>query len=197
MTNPGEAKPYYSLINASTHKVLGKYYVPNATALEQPAWNPRDGLVYISVPATVASPNGGEVAVINPAHLANPFVKAITIGSDCGPSGLAIDEARQIAALGCFGGAELLNLRNDQIVTTIAQVTDTDEVWFNPSESRFYYGSFTYGAHQSTLGVISSRTKQLVANVPLGMTGFHSAASVGNKVYVPIDGKGIVVYEAR
>jgi hypothetical protein len=90
-------------------------------------------------------------------HVANiiPHVGE-EIGSDCSPSGLAIDEGRQLAALGCFGGAELMNLRNGKIVATISQVTDTDEVWFNPSESRFYFGSFTYGDHQSALGVISA-----------------------------------------
>jgi hypothetical protein len=201
VTNPGETTPFYSLINATTHKVLGqgKYYVPNATALEQPTWNAKDGMVYMSVPATTASPNGGEVAVINPAHLANPFVKAITIGSDCGPSGLAIDQERQLAALGCAGGAELLNLHNDKIVATIPQVIDTDEVWFNPSESRYYFGSFTDGSHQSALGVISSSTRQFVTNVELGQNGFHSVAADpnNNKVFMPIDGKGIVVYKAK
>ncbi len=198
VTNPGETTPFYSLINASTHKVLGKYTVPDATALEQPTWDTEDGLVYMSIPSTNASPNGGEVAVINPRNLANPYVKALTIGSDCGPSGIAIDEGRQLAALGCAGPAELLNLRSGAIVATIPQVIDTDEVWFNPTESRYYYGSYTYAPHQSMLGVISSQTRQLVANVPLGMNGFHSMAadSYTNEVYMPIDGKGIVVYKA-
>ncbi len=199
VTNPGETTPFYSLIDATTHKVLGKYYVPGATGLEQPAWDEVNGLVYMSIPSTNTSPNGGEVAVINPAHLANPFVKALTTGSDCGPSGLAIDQGRQLAALGCAGGAELMNLHSGAIVKTVSQVIDTDEVWFNPSESRFYFGSYTYGDHESALGVISSQTRQLVANVQLGKNGFHSMAADpdNNRVYMPIDGKGIVVYKAQ
>jgi hypothetical protein len=199
VTNPDETTPFYSLINATTHKILGKYYVPGATGLEQPAWDATNDMVYMSVPSTTASPNGGEVAVLNPADLANPFVKALTIGSDCGPSGLAIDQARQLAALGCAGSAELMDLHSGEIVKTISQVIDTDEVWFNPSESRFYYGSYTYGDHQSALGVISSATRSFVTNVELGKNNFHSAAadSADNKVYVPIDGKGIVVYKAQ
>lgn len=198
VTNPDEAngQPFYTLIDATTYTVLGKYYIPGATSLEQPQWDPVGDKVYMSIPSTVDNPNGGELAVIDPTNLSDPFVKADAVGADCSPSGLALDVVRQQAALGCSGAAEILDLRTGRLLKSFPQIIDTDEVWFNAGDRRWYFGSYTFGTHQSSLGIVDAAAKRFVANIQLNDPNFHAVAAdpLNNKIFVALDGKGIVVY---
>ena len=79
ITNPDEASatppgvPFVTFISTATHKVLGTIIYdgkpgdgPNATAgIEQPVWDPDNGMFYINIPATPANPSG-EVDEIDP-----------------------------------------------------------------------------------------------------------------------------------
>lgn len=190
-TNPDEAldggTPFVTLINARTHKVVRRFHIRGATALEQPQWNRRDGLFYLSVPTTTSLP-GGEVAVINP-HLRHPVVRVIPAG-DCQPGGLSIDARAQVMALGCGTDAAVMNIW-DGSMTRIPQINGTDEVWFARSRSdhgRFYFGDYT----GSGLGVTTADGTFLM-NIPVSGAGFHAAAAGNGKVFIPESGLGIVV----
>src|SRR5260370_26903931 len=58
VTNPDDAQPFVTAINAVTHAIVpnGQFQVPGAQSLEQPLWNPVDGLVYMSIPSTNSLP---------------------------------------------------------------------------------------------------------------------------------------------
>jgi sugar lactone lactonase YvrE len=189
VTNPDEAlgggAPFVTLISAVTHRVVTRFEVPGAQALEQPAWNPRDGKFYMSVPATSSLP-GGEVAVISPEA---GKVTATYPAGDCGPGGLAIDVQAQVMALGCATTAALMNI-SDGTMSRIPQIIGVDEVWF--SRHRFYFGSYA----GPSLGVVTANGR-FVVNIPVSGAGFHAAASGHGEVFIPESGLGIVVLRDR
>jgi len=90
VTSPAEDIPMFTVISAMKRTVMGHISFPNATELEQPAFNPADGKFYISVPSipgTAAA--GGEIAIIDTATLTISKVyyvpKCITAGIVFGP----------------------------------------------------------------------------------------------------------------
>ena len=173
------------VINAVTHRVVTRFRVPGALALEQPAWNPRDGKFYMSVPATRRLP-GGAVAVISPEA---GKVTAMYPAGNCGPGGLAIDVPAQVMALGCGSTAAFMNLCDGRM-TRIPQISGVDEVWF--SRHRFYFGSYA----GPSLGVVSANGRFMM-NIPVSGAGFHAAAAGHGKVFLPESGLGIVVLRDR
>jgi hypothetical protein len=185
VTNPDEAlsggTPFVTLISAVTHRVVTRFEVPGALALEQPAWNSRDDKFYMSVPATGSLP-GGEVAVISPK--AGKVTDTYPVG-DCGPSGLAIDVQTQVMALGCGTTVALMNICHGTM-TRIQQISGVDEVWF--SHHRFYFGSYA----MSALGIVTANG-QFMMNIPVSGAGFHAAAAGRGEVFIPESGRGIVV----
>jgi hypothetical protein len=189
VTNPDESldggTPFVTLISAVRHRVVTRFEVPGALTIEQPAWNPRDGKFYMSVPATGRLP-GGEVAVISPKARK---VTATYPAGDCGPGGLAIDVRAQVMAIGCGTTAALMNLCDGEM-TRIPQISGADEVWF--SRHRFYFGSYA----KPSLGVVTANGR-FVANIPVSGAGFHAAAAGHREVFIPESGLGIVVLRDR
>jgi hypothetical protein len=186
VTNPDEVngQPFLTLISARTRQIVRRFRIPGATSLEQPVWNPADGMFYVSVPATVTLP-GGEIAVINP-RLTHPAAGAFPAG-DCSPGGLAISVRTQTLALGCGNTAALMRI-SDGTMTLIPQITGTDEVQYNGG--LFYFGSFAGQA----VGIVSARTGAFITNIPAGTAGFHAAAADGRNLFVPETGTGIAVF---
>jgi hypothetical protein len=84
--------------------------------------------------------------------------------------------------------------------TPIANITGSDEVWFNAGDDRYYTGSSrnckvfpppggncgTASQQAAVLGVIDAKSKQLIETVPQG-SGSHSVAadSKRNLIFVP------------
>ena len=66
VTGPDDDIPVAMFISVTDRRIVGNVSFPNATnGIEQPAWNPTDAAVYMSIPETNANP-GGEVDVIDP-----------------------------------------------------------------------------------------------------------------------------------
>ena len=185
VTNPDELSgvPFVTLISARTHRIVRRFTIPGAVTLEQPAWNPRNGLFYMSVPATASLP-GGEVAVLNPRSRRHPVAGAIPAG-DCQPGGLAIGVRDQTMALGCGSYGAVMNMR-DGAMTKIPQIGGTDEVWYD--RGRFYFGAFT----GTGLGVTRA-DGAFITNIPSVPAGFHAAAAGHGEVFMPQSGAGIVI----
>src|SRR5207245_11764846 len=85
IANDADDPPFLSFISTTSGKVVGKIPYPNATnGLEQPVWDPANGMFYQSVPATKANP-GGEIDKIDPKTMK---VVAIYSDTDWQPAGL-------------------------------------------------------------------------------------------------------------
>ena len=116
-------------IDTTTNQV--KERLAAKVPVEQPRFNPSDGLVY------AASTETDSVVQINPASgkVTNTFKVA-----GCHPAGLAINPNRQLALITCSGSVALINLRNGAHEVTRA-VTGGDIVSYNARADRFLVAS--------------------------------------------------------
>jgi hypothetical protein len=194
-------------------------------SLEQPSWDPRTKRFYTSIPIIANNPSGcnygqlggpitchGGVVVTDPSNLTAPtavqgaFDPATRTGviplQACGPNGSTVGPNDNIL-LGCTpqnNPSDVIQLvmnAMSRAQTPIANITGTDEVFFNKGDDRYYTGSSrnctTFPgpcplASQQTavLGVIDALSNTLVETVPQG-SGSHSVAtdSKRNLIFVP------------
>ena len=190
--NPAETPyPYISVINLASRKypIVGKFTFTNATGgLEQPRfWL---GHLYISVPQTTGSPNGGEVDeldISNPAaiHIIRRFVFAT-----CQPAGLAI-RLDGLAAVGCGGATntsqEILNLVTGQ-ETPVNDVPGVDIVAVNGPD--FFFVSYDIPAF-----VVADSAGRILQSFPATAVSHTVATDPSNgDVWVPQDKGQVNLY---
>ncbi len=177
VSNPAEKpSPYISFISLDgTYQVAARFTFPQATGgLEQPQfWH---GHLYVSVPQTTRSPNGGEVDELDISHLQDIRVIRHFAFAACQPAGLAI-RADGLAAVGCGGpkntSQEILDLNNGG-QTPVHGVPGVDIVAVHGPD--FFYVSYTLPEF-----VIADRTGVILQKFP--------ATAVSHTVTVdPADG---------
>ena len=194
----GTGGPFLTFVSTKPgHAILGKIPFSDATnGLEQPQYDKKTGLIYISVPQVGDNYLNGVVRVIDP--------KTITVVRDikvtgCQPAGLT-QGPRQQFLIGC-GALPAVppadpstgSPANTQIISGITGATvkkfpgvgGTDQAWYNPGNQTYFTGSGNNPAGP-LLGIISAFDNTLVQTIPTN-TGSHSVAadSVTNNVYVP------------
>jgi DNA-binding beta-propeller fold protein YncE len=183
VANNADDPPFGTLISVTGRIVLKKIPFPNATnGAEQPQYDSATGMFYISVPATVANP-GGEIDVIDPVNLNVAKMYGL---KNCGPNGLALGPGNQLLA-GCGnpGRSVIIDKTNGALLGDFNDVGGSDEVWFNPGDSRYYLAS----SASQNLGIIDAMSLTTVANLQSGV-GAHSVAAdmASNHIFVPIAG---------
>jgi len=191
---------------------------PDTPGIEQPAWDPKTKRFYVSVPV-LGKPGGcgtatcdGGLMVIDPTAVTagtmvlgafdpktNTGVLAL---HDCGPNGATVGPHDNLL-LGCTPQNNPANVTTLVINATtknfanIANITGSDEVWFNKGDGRYYTGSNrnckpgvtppcdTPAKQAAVLGVIDG-TSVLIETVPQS-SGSHSVAadSKRNLIFVP------------
>lgn len=163
VTNPAEKpSPYISFINLDngTYSIDAKFTFTDATGgLEQPRqWH---GHLYISVPTTTQSPNGGEVDELSISNLHSIRIIHRFPFANCQPAGLAI-RADGLAAVGCGGPAatsqQILNLRTWQ-ATPVKGVPGVDIVAVNGPD--FFFVSYT-----NSVFVIADSAGNILQTIP-------------------------------
>lgn len=194
-------------------------------SIEQPAWDPTTGRFLVSIPVIANNPPGcnyGQVAgaitcdggllVINPETLSKPTAQlgAFDPGTNtgvvqlhkCGPNGASVGPDDNVI-LGCTPGnnpSDVITLvinAQTKAQTPIANITGSDEVWFNSGDTRYYTGSSRDctvpgspcpKASQQTpvLGVIDAEANTLIEKIPQS-SGSHSVAADSkiNRIFVP------------
>jgi hypothetical protein len=204
-TSPSESPQFVSFVSVADRKVMGKVSLPNATgSIEQPVWNPTDKNIYEPVTQTAANP-GGEVDVINPTALRVTRVIALT---DCMPHG-AVFGPRQHLLLGCSGDAikggahastVLIDAPTGKLLATVTEVGGSDQVWYNPSEDRYYVAAdkmtsdgTNAGNPNPVVGILDAGTNTWITNIPTSVLSHSVAAdSKTNRIFVPVN-EGIAV----
>jgi hypothetical protein len=184
--NGDDDPPFATLISTTQHKVIAKVPFPNATdGLEQPAYDPADGMFYFSVPEIDHNPKKNGVAVISPE---GKLVKTLPV-EGCHPSGLVFGPGQNFL-LGCSASGRqgmppvfvVMNARSGKVVATIHGAGGADEVAYSSKNHQYYTGSAGLGA----VFVIDARTNQLVQKIPTGGHAHSVAASdVTGRVFVP------------
>jgi hypothetical protein len=117
----------------------------NEGGMEQPAWNPKTGTFFVSIPALAGSNNPGGVAEISTAGQVLRTIDFGTLGiSSCSPTGLAVGGSGNIM-VGCGNGGTQTIVLNPtgnggagSIVKTFNQISGTDELWYDPTTGAFY-----------------------------------------------------------
>ena len=196
-------------------------------SLEQPTWDPKTKRYYTSMPIIANNPPGcnygqlsgaitcdGGVLVTDPKTLTAPnavqgaFNATTNTGvvklHACGPNGSTVGLDDNIL-LGCTpqnnpsNVIQLVINAMSKAQTPIANITGSDEVWFNKGDGRYYTGASrnckvfpitvpcpAASQQQAVLGVIDAKTNTLIETVPQG-SGSHSVAadSKRNLIFVP------------
>jgi len=115
-----------------------------AGGMEQPAWDPKTGTFFVSIPALGvggASDPGG-VAEIDTTGKVLRTISFASLGiTSCSPAGLAVGASGNLM-VGCGNvgaAAILLNpTGTGSIVKTFAGLGGTDELWYDPATNAFY-----------------------------------------------------------
>ena len=189
IANDADTPPFVTFIAAESRTVLGHIFFngvggnPQATmGLEQPVWDPQRHRFYMSVPATVANPNG-EVDEINPLSETVTREFAITDPNFAGPAGLALLPGQRLMT----STGVVFDARSGATLATIAGVAG-DEIWFNPGDNRVYFGN-------EPVFVVDASTYTIVASFDPGDTHSIAADSENNHIFVPITGgTGVAVF---
>lgn len=209
VTGPDDDIASIWFISVTDRKIVGNMTFPNATnGVEKPAWNPTDGLLYLSVPETNDNP-GGEIDVIDPSTFK---VTKILPEPECSSHGIAFGQSQQLL-LGCsqdsilaFGVAHtlIMDVTTGNITATINGVGGGDGVVYNPTTNYFYVADYQdqvngskTGAPDPKLAIIDAGTGTLVQTITTDNITAQSVAvdPKSNKLVVPIAAKGIVIYD--
>jgi hypothetical protein len=222
--NEDDAKSHVKIITKVT---VDASILPSGFGLsiEQPAWDPKTRRFLVSIPVIANNPAGcnygqlagaitcdGGLLVINPETLSKPtavlgaFDPATNTGvvalHKCGPNGASVGPDDNVL-LGCTpqnNPSDVITLAinaQTKVQTPIANITGSDEVWFNKGDGRYYTGSSrdctvpgspcpTASKQTAVLGVIDAEANTLIEKIPQS-SGSHSVAADSelNRIFVP------------
>jgi hypothetical protein len=198
VANNADTPPFATLFNATTGAVLASHItIPGTVAssgLEHPVWDPNTGTFFINVP-TISGVDAGGIAEISTAgavlHLYNLGLFGI---ASCAPTGLALGGSGNLM-IGCGNSSTqtiVLNPTasggNGAIVTTIAGISGSDQLAYDPTLGDFFVTGTNAGL--SLFDVISDSTYSIVDSVLLPNVNAHSIAvdPLTNDVFVPLEG---------
>jgi hypothetical protein len=194
-------------------------------SMEQPAWEPKTARFYVSVPVIKDNPVGcnfdsnagpitcdGGLLVVDPTTLTKPVA---TLGAfdpgtntgvvplhQCGPNGATVGRHSDLL-LGCTPQNNpsdtttlVINAKTKNFAT-VANITGSDEVWFNEGDNRYYLGASRACGTSGTcpnppkfpdfaaLGVVGADSI-LIEKIPQSSNSHSVAAdSKRNFIYVP------------
>ena len=207
VVNNADTPPFITFISTTTKLVLGSIVFdgnggrPNATAgSEQCGWNPRDGMIYLSIPELNGPGDNsvpGGVVVINPVTRAIVRTMVIPQSACSAPQGLAIGPPNQIG-LGCnqdsTGGSNNAIISDTgAVLAAFPRAGGCDEVWFNPGNNKYFAAcrSAPQGGSVFAMDADNFSIQALSTGVNAGTgngANAHSVAAdpVSNQVYVPI-----------
>jgi hypothetical protein len=110
--------------------------------MEQPAWDPKTGTFFVTIPALAGANNPGGVSEISTAGVVLRTINFGTLGiTSCAPTGLAVGASGNLM-VGCGNvGAAAIVLNPagaGSIVKTFPGLGGTDELWYDPTTNKFY-----------------------------------------------------------
>jgi hypothetical protein len=189
--NNAEEPPYATVISTKKgHKVIGKVTFEDATdGAEQPAYNPADGLFYVSIPEIKKDAKKSAVAVIDPKT--GKLVKMLPV-DNCHPNGLAFGPGGNFA-LGCTADGKempavitIMNYKTGKVVKNVPEIGAADMVSYNPKTDQYYTGSRNMPGGP-VLGIIDAKTNTLVDKVAIKGGNPHSVDvnHTNGHVFVP------------
>ncbi|HUP07901.1 MAG TPA: PEP-CTERM sorting domain-containing protein [Caldimonas sp.] len=209
--NNADSPAYATLFNApgggaSASISVTHITVPGAAAtdgMEQPVWNPNTGSFFVSVPSFAGDDAGG-VVEINTNGAIGSIYRFGSMGiASCGPAGIGLGGSGNLM-VGCANRgtqAVLLNPTANghagQIVGTFAQISGTDELWYDPTSRDFFLTGANTAGHR-VFSVISDATDTFLGSVLLPVADASNPHSIAvdpltDDVFVPLAGNTAAV----
>jgi hypothetical protein len=197
----------------------------NGLGFEQSVWDPRTQRFYASLPIIAnnppscslsggGTPCSGGMVVIDPTILSSPtavigaFDPLANVGvvplNACGPNGITLGTHGNLL-LGCTPGnyppdtTSLVINGVTKNYATVANITGSDEVWFNPGDDRYYLGASkalkpagSPLGSGAVLGIVND-SSVLVKTIPQSSNSHSVAADEKrNLIFVPQVAFGVI-----
>jgi hypothetical protein len=165
--------------------------------MEQPAWDPKTGTFFVSIPALAGTNNPGGVSEISTAGVVLRTISFANLGiTSCSPTGLAVGASGNLM-VGCgnVGAAAILlnpagNGGAGSIVTTFP-VGGTDEIWYDRGLNQYYITGNDGTNTGRFFDVVSDATDLITQTVDLPTTSSAHSITVdpfNGDVFVPLAG---------
>jgi DNA-binding beta-propeller fold protein YncE len=162
-----------------------------AGALEQPRFNPADGMVYL------VSNSDNVIHQIDP--VTDTLVHTYEIGDDCNPNGFAINPATNQALLACNNKKRphtvIWDLETKKVASVIDDCGCGDGAVYDPVVDRFFFAASGFPSGP-VMGVFGGNPVEFIANIPTQAGASWVAFDQANKrVYAPAvqDGKPALI----
>jgi hypothetical protein len=172
----------------AVHNTLIKSFTElGDTAIEQPRYNPADGMMY------VAFRNTNKLVKFDPRT--DTLAAMTDIGVPCTPSGVAIKPTTGLALLGCRAvpgpGMVFWNLNSNTLDHTVPNVTGVDGAIYNAKADRFFAAASRW--HRGPVMAMFDGTGNFITNVPTTIQSHQVGYDQTNKVVYTLGG-GLVSF---
>jgi hypothetical protein len=170
----------------AVHNTLIKTF-PNLPEpqLEQPRYNPADGMMYMSWRST------DQFAKFDPAT--DTLVSVTPIGVPCNPSGFAISATRDLAVMPCrVPHAVVWNLATNQLDHLVTQGGTGDAAIFNASADRYFLAASSW--HLGPMMTMLDGSGNFITNVPTTVLSHEVGFDQTNRVVYTLGG-GLVYFQ--
>jgi DNA-binding beta-propeller fold protein YncE len=162
-------------IDAATGTIMAKFTV-GSVMLEQPRFNPVDGMVYVTSPDADAlyriDPNDGVVKT------------KFTLGG-CKPLGLAINPTTNKALLACHKYLLGFDMTADKAFGTFP-LGNSDIISYNAKIDRFFVAHVPYAGAPGSVGIFGGNPITYISSAVTNVSGNSAAYDETNKVvYTP------------
>jgi hypothetical protein len=187
-----DGPPFLNFISTRTRRLVGRVTLTRATdGAEQSVWDPTSGLIYLALPVLDRIEAHGAIAVINPRTFTlvklDPVEKCVPAGLALGPhEDLLVGCSDDAVAAGFAARSLIINASSGRIVARLPQVGGSDEVWSNTASGRYYLAAVA-NTGGPVLGIVDSRSRAWIANLPTGPHAHSVAADARTgRIFVPI-----------
>jgi YVTN family beta-propeller protein len=159
-----------SVVDARTDQIVAQF-TDLGPGLEQPRYNPRDGLMYMT--------SSEQNALFQFDPRSDTLLQVFDVGDRCNPNGLAINPATNQALLGCSSRANpqhvaVWDLNTNQVVATFPQTGAGDAVIYDPVADRFFFGATNFN-RGGMMSLFLGSPVDFITNVPTAQ-GSHGVA---------------------
>jgi hypothetical protein len=215
VANNANTPAYATLINATTGTIsVGNIQAPFAAGtdgMEQSVWNPNTNTFFVSLPAIAGSAPGGVMEVDTSGHVVHVYNFGTLSGgavTSCSPAGLALGGSGFLM-VGC-GNAHTqtvvldptANGGNGAIVTTLAGISGSDELWYDPVTGDFYVTGVDASGDR-VIDIVSDNLFSILQSINLSALGAgvnaHSVAvnPLNGEIFVPLEGTTTAATDSR
>jgi len=171
---------FLTAIDAVTNEVV-KRIDGLGKALEQPRFNPADGMVYLA--------GNGDNVLYQVDPVRDVLVNTFDIGDDCSPNGMAINPETNQALLACSNRQRphtvIWDLNTQSIASVIEESGCGDGAIYSAAVDRFFFAASGFGGGP-VMGVFGGNPVRFITNVPTERGSSWVAFDETNRmVYAP------------